>query len=388
MQYGLFLFGAVPMPDAGGGPPAPTDRRASKEIIWDTTERLVDIGVQAERAGFDYFFLTEHHFQHEGYEVVPNSLMVGLVVAERTDRIKIGALVHVVPQWHPLRFAEDFATLHNFSGGRAVMGIGRGSVAREAMPLGAMIGSTDDPARRAEQDEHNRAMYDEAVDVIRLALDNERFSYRGRHFTLPPDGIADRGSTVTELTLVPRPLYPYEIWQTITSPATLEAVPRRRFGGVWWNLHPDFLAEQWTRFGEIWAEANGEELPPGDKRMLVVQIRVEDTHEKAVARSRPAHDEFWKFLGPYGRSRGYKGPDGKRAGDGFHPTLEISMEQRICLVGTADDVAEQLADRISGLDARCVTLFPMCVGDSYGDYAEQISRYHDDLLPQLPAATR
>jgi len=383
VHFGLFLFGAVPMPDAGGGPPAPKDRRADNDLIWDTTERLVDMGVQAEAAGFEYYFLTEHHFQHEGYEVVPNALMVGLVVAERTERIKIGALVHVVPQWHPLRFAEDFATLHNFSGGRAVMGVGRGTVPREAIPLGAIVGSTDDPERRARQDAENRAKYDEAIEVVRLALDNERFSFRGEHYQFPPDGIPDRDGFVEELTLTPRPRYPYEVWQTITSPPTLEAVPRRGFGGVWWNLHPDFLREQWHRFAEVWHETHGVELAPGDKRMLAIQLRIDDTHEKAVARTRGPHDEFWKFLGPYGRLRGYKGPDGKRATDDFHPTLEDSMEQRICLVGTADEVAEQLADRIDELDARHVSIFPMCLGDDYDDYAEQISRYAEDLLPQL-----
>ncbi|MDH4076226.1 MAG: LLM class flavin-dependent oxidoreductase, partial [Acidimicrobiia bacterium] len=140
MQVGVFLFGAVPMPDAGAGDPQPTDRRASKEAVWHTTERLVDVGVLADQLGYDYFFLTEHHFQHEGYEIVPNALMLGLVLAERTERIRIGALVHVLPNWHPLRFAEDFATLHNFSGGRAVLAVGRGTVPRETMPLGAVVG--------------------------------------------------------------------------------------------------------------------------------------------------------------------------------------------------------------------------------------------------------
>jgi len=368
------------MPDAGAGLPAPKDRRARNDVIWHTTERLVDMAVETEKAGFEYFFLTEHHFQHEGYEVVPNSLMVGLVVAERTERLKIGALVHVVPQWHPLRFAEDFATLHNFSGGRAVMGIGRGTVPREAIPLGAMVGSTDDPIKRAEQDALNRAKYDEAIDVVTMALNNERFSYEGKFYTFPQAGIPDRGGFAEQLTLTPRPLHPYEVWQTITSPPTLEAVPKRGFGGVWWNLHPDFLREQWIRFGEVWEQAHAEPLAAGDKRMLVIQIRVEDTHKQAKDRARAPHDEFWKFLGPYGRLRGYKGPDGNRATDTFHPTLEDSMDQQICLVGTVDEVAEQLSSRIADVDARYVTFFPMCLGDEYEAYEDQIHRYAD-LVP-------
>jgi len=379
----VFLLGAVPMPDAGPGDPQPTDRRASNELVWETTERLVDLGVVADRLGYDYFFLTEHHFQHEGYEVIPNAILAGLVVAERTERIKIGALVHVLPQWHPLRFAEDFATLHNFSGGRAVLAIGRGTVPREAAPLGATVGSTDDPAKRAEQDQRNRDMFAEAIEVVDLALKRERFSFHGRHFDVPPAGIPDRGGEVEELTLTPRPLWPFEEWQTISSPPTLEAVARRGVGGIWWNIHPDFLRAQWDEFGRIWEEEHETALGAGEQRMMVLNVRVEDTHEAAVAAARPGFDEHWKFLGPYGRTKGFKGPDGEPAPNGWLPTLEVAMEQRIQLVGTPDDVAEQIVDRMSQVDATHITLYPQCMGDAYEVFEEQLARIAEEVLPQV-----
>jgi alkanesulfonate monooxygenase SsuD/methylene tetrahydromethanopterin reductase-like flavin-dependent oxidoreductase (luciferase family) len=383
LQVGLFLLGAVPMPDAGPAEPRPTDRRADNDTVWDTTERLVGAGCVADRLGYDYYFLTEHHFQHEGYEVIPNSLMVGLVVAERTERIKIGALVHVLPQWHPLRFAEDFATLHNFSGGRAVMALGRGTVPREAIPLGAVIGSTDDPAGRAEQDALNRDLFAEAVQVVDLALNEERFSFHGTHYDLPPPGIPDRGGTVTELTLTPRPRFPYEEWQTISSPPTLEAVARRGVGGVWWNLHPDFLLAQWDDFARIWSDEHGTELGAGQRRMVVLNVRIDDTREAAMAAARPGFDEHWKFLGPYGRTRGFKGPDGQPAPSGWIPTLEDAMDQGLALVGTADDVAEQVAGRIAALGATTVTIHPLCLGDPYDRIEEQVVRFAEDVRPLL-----
>jgi alkanesulfonate monooxygenase SsuD/methylene tetrahydromethanopterin reductase-like flavin-dependent oxidoreductase (luciferase family) len=107
------------MDDVGSGPPASMDRRYDNDAVWHATERLVGAGSTAERLGYDSYWLTEHHFQHEGYEVVPNGLMLGAVIAERTERIRLGMAFNIIPQWHPLRFAEDFSTLHNFSGGRA-----------------------------------------------------------------------------------------------------------------------------------------------------------------------------------------------------------------------------------------------------------------------------
>ena len=128
MHTGVFLFGGGEMTDAGPGPPAPTDRRYDSRKIWETTERIIDMGVVSEQLGFDSYWLTEHHFQYEGYEVIPNGILIGAILAERTKRIKIGMAFNVVPQWHPLRLAEDFATLHNISGGRGILGVGRGTV--------------------------------------------------------------------------------------------------------------------------------------------------------------------------------------------------------------------------------------------------------------------
>ena len=103
------------------------------------------------------FWLTEHHFQYEGYEVIPNGILFGAVLAERTKRIKIGAMFHIVPQWHPLRFAEDFATMHNLSGGRGVLGVGRGTVPREAQPLGTRVGQLRQPRQGRRRPHQPRA---------------------------------------------------------------------------------------------------------------------------------------------------------------------------------------------------------------------------------------
>ena len=74
---------------------------------------------------------------------------------------------------------------------------------------------------------------------------------------------------------------------------------------------------------------HGVALAPHEKRMLVVATRVEDTYEKARQTALPGHDEFWKFLGPYGWSRGYMGEDGKPAKPGLIPTLDESIERGI-----------------------------------------------------------
>ena len=383
MRTGVFLFGGVEFPDAGAGPPSPTDRRYGHKEAWRATERIIDMGVVCDRLGFDSFWLTEHHFQHEGYEVVPNGILVGAILAERTELIRIGMAFNVVPQWHPLRLAEDFATLHNISGGRGILGVGRGTVPREAETLGTKIGSFDNPDKAAA-DEYNRKQFDEAMQVIRAALDNETFSFHGEVYDLPPAGIPDRGGFVTELSLVPRPLHPYEIWQAVTSPPTLEQVPRWGWGGVFWNNHHSFVKMRWEQFAEIYAATHGRELQRGEHRLLVVSVRVEDTFEEAVASVRDGHDEFWKFLGPYGWSKGYMGADGRPAKPGLIPTLEDSIDQKTMLVGSGEQVAEAINWYDEQIGLENVLLFPAMPGDRYEKAEEQLHRIAEEVLPLLP----
>ena len=85
IKLGAFFFGGVEMDDAGAGPPAPMDRRYTHEQCWKATLDYIDSAVEADRLGYDSFWTTEHHFQHEGYEVIPNGLQLSTWIAARTS---------------------------------------------------------------------------------------------------------------------------------------------------------------------------------------------------------------------------------------------------------------------------------------------------------------
>ena len=115
--------------------------------------------------------------------------------------------------------------------------------------------------------------------------------------------------------------------------------------------------------------------------MLVVSVRIEDTHEEAMRTARNGHDEFWKFLGPYGWSRGYMGADGKPVPAGLIPSLEESMAQRTILVGTPEEVAAQVQEYKDLLGIEYLTLFPHLVGDPYSKAVEQMDRFANEVMP-------
>ncbi|MDO8363811.1 MAG: LLM class flavin-dependent oxidoreductase [Actinomycetota bacterium] len=383
MKLGAFFFGGVEMPDAGAGAPHPMDRYYDNATCWDATEKYIQAAVAADELGYESFWTTEHHFQYEGYEVIPNGILIAAWIAARTKQIKIGTMTNVVTQWNPLRLAEDFATMHNLSGGRGIMGVGRGTVPREILHLNdfhVSIGSHDNPDQAAD-DQVNREYFEESMEIVRIALAEEWFSFSGKYFQLPQPGIPDRGTTVQRLTLVPRPIYPYEIWQAVTSPPTLDYVPMVDHGAVFWNQNPVYIKRMWDRYGELHAQHHNSNLTPGERRMLVLSVRVEDTHEEAMRTARSGHDEFWKFLGPYGWSRGYMGDDGKPVGPGLIPTLEESIKQKTILVGTPEEVAAGVQYYKDLLGMEYLTIFPHLAGDPYSKAIEQMGRFANDVLP-------
>ena len=120
----------------------------------------------AERYGLDAIWLAEIH-QQANRSVLSAPMTVASAIAARTSRIKIGTAVQVLPLCHPLRLAEESATVDQISRGRLMMGVGRSGNARAYAAYGVPYSES-------------RERFYETLEVLKLAWTQPAFSYEGK----------------------------------------------------------------------------------------------------------------------------------------------------------------------------------------------------------------
>ena len=125
-KFGSLYAGHVDMDDVGYAGTPVNERSFSDDILASVFPKSEAIVQLMDRMGYHSFWTAEHHFQTEGYECIPNNLLLFVHLAHLTKNIKLGCGFNIAPMWHPLRLAEDFATADILSEGRIIFGMGRG----------------------------------------------------------------------------------------------------------------------------------------------------------------------------------------------------------------------------------------------------------------------
>jgi alkanesulfonate monooxygenase SsuD/methylene tetrahydromethanopterin reductase-like flavin-dependent oxidoreductase (luciferase family) len=307
--------------------------------------------------------------------VVPNVILLNAVLAQRTRRIQLGALIHVLTAWHPIHFAEDYALADVLSGGRLLCGLGRGTEERESNVFGVNVGYNNNA-----DDVHNRDIFEEQVEIFKAATSNDRFAYRGEHYTIPPEGLTFRGEPVREFPLVPRPINtPVRIYQPISSEETLLYAARHRHVGVLANHPWERMVPWWRRYGAVVEEIHGTTLRPGEDRMLQVQLHLADSAEQAIRTARRGHDELTKLLWPNIIRR-------NPSLAGRPPfTLEERMAGKSWIVGTSEQARDTLLEMQAELGFEALVIFPHLPGMRRSETLEQLERFWAEVRPALAA---
>ena len=175
-SFGVQYAGYIDMAHVGYDGTPVNERWFPNECLSEVFANTRDLARLVEDLGYDMLWTAEHHFQREGYECIPNVLLLNVYLAAHTTRLKLGCGFNITPMWHPLRLAEDFAMADILTGGRVIFGVGRGYHTREVETFGAPM----------LDGEANRELFEEQVEIILKAFNEESFSHQGKYYTLPP----------------------------------------------------------------------------------------------------------------------------------------------------------------------------------------------------------
>lgn len=386
-KFDSLFAGHIDMDNVGYAGTAVNDRRFSNERLVSVFEKAQAMAQVMDRLGYDTFWTAEHHFQHEGYECIPNVLMLALHLAHVTKRLHFGCGFNITPMWHPLRLAEDFATADILTGGRVTFGVGRGYHTREVETFGAPL--LDQPA--------NRELFEEQVDLIFKAFNEESFSHHGKHYTIPPR-VPYRGYELQELTVVPRPLrQPVECWQPIQggTQRAMDFMAKHGIKGVVGGGSAEGGAMH--RVVIAWQEAQaryGRHLELGEDLCFGFHFYIADDREQGIREAAKYYEENMKMFGPLRLVRAITDEqidimaDPSKAPHAKLPRIEDAINSGGFLCGAPEQIIEhlkKLEEKYPGLERVSVSL---SVGVPQAVAVEQLERFGTEVMPAFTKAAQ
>jgi len=239
--------------------------------FYESRLRLLE---KYDAAGFYSYHLAEHHATPLGTVPCPSVFLAAL--AQRTRRIRFGPLVYVLPLYHPLRLYEEICMLDHMSGGRLMLGVGRGAALFEHARYGIEAASAPATAQ---------AMYHECFDVLMRACEADVLDFDGKFYQF-------KDFVITAKPLQ-RPHPP--IWYGAPNPEAIGWAAPRSVNVV--SLGPAARARDISiRYRKEWGELRrkGEDLPMiGITRHIVVA----ETDAEAQRIAREAYPPWREAIG-------------------------------------------------------------------------------------------
>jgi alkanesulfonate monooxygenase SsuD/methylene tetrahydromethanopterin reductase-like flavin-dependent oxidoreductase (luciferase family) len=230
----------------------------------------LDLAVAAEAAGIGHYHVTEHHGTPLSVCPSPNLFLAAL--SQRTSVMRIGALVHVLPAYEPMRLVEEIAVLDQLTGGRLDVGVGRGVSPYELAHFGVDAGQS-------------RAIFTETLELVTRALATGRLRHTG---TLLRDYDA-------ELSVGPvqKPHPPLWYASSNTESAEWAGANNINFVGRWnAGAFAAAAAGYWNAWGSRPDAATG----PPPRIGTAAHIFIGENDAEAVERFRKANDVFARRL--------------------------------------------------------------------------------------------
>jgi alkanesulfonate monooxygenase SsuD/methylene tetrahydromethanopterin reductase-like flavin-dependent oxidoreductase (luciferase family) len=372
-RFHVLYVGQIPLENIGrNGTPA-NDRRYSSERLGEVFAITRDVAQHMDRLGYHALWTAEHHFQHEGYECLPNLIQLGLWLATQTQRLKFGCAFNVLPMWHPIRLAEDYAMADIVTDGRVIMGVGRGYHTREVETFGAPLLDAD----------ANRAYFEEQLQLLLHCFNDESFHFKGKYFECPPP-VPYRGYDLKQISVVPRPKHlPVDIWMPIASGKTIDMMAKYGLKAMV-TLNGEKILDDVVRAFQAAYARVGVEKRLGQDMIWGAGLYLAPTQEEAIRRVEPAHDERYKWFAPFGFVR-YADEQGRTWGTpgapSRTPSLRDGVQQKAWFCGPPG----QVIDGIKSIEAKYPGLEDFMIHWAEGlhpeEFKQQLAQFAAEVMP-------
>jgi alkanesulfonate monooxygenase SsuD/methylene tetrahydromethanopterin reductase-like flavin-dependent oxidoreductase (luciferase family) len=267
----------------------------------------------AEELGFDAVWLGELHFQKDR-SVLASPLVVAAAIAAETRRVKIGIAVQVLPLSHPLRLAEDVATVDHLSRGRLDFGVGRSGLPGHYQGFNIPYGESRD-------------RFSETLEILLKAWTQERFSHDGRYFQF------------RDVCVLPKP------YQKPHPPLRIAATTQETYPMVGGLGYPLFVAVRTTSipdlrrflggYHEAWRAAGH---PGRGDVALLVPVYVADTARRAREEPEASTMHWFRSIGEALKRSPTQRPEAER----FATISYDEVLAELAVYGSPEAVAERL----------------------------------------------
>lgn len=310
----------------------------------------VALAEAAEGAGFDAFWVSEHHGLPDAY--LPSPLLLLAALATATERITLGTGLALAPLHHPLRLAEDAAVVDQLSDGRLVLGLGLGYAGHEYTAFGV------DTARRG-------AVLSDLVPFLRRAWAGEAFDWTGPAYT------------GRDLRVTPTPVRPegIPVWLGGYAPAALRRARDLADGHLIGRADDVILDELLP----VWSEPVGR---PFTVAVNALVLLTDDPADAEAARRGYAYTQ-----GAYeAMQAGGIAHAGLVAPDGTQPVDAAGVDRYMQAIGDVDTVVAALAGLLERLPAwadQHLVLRVLFPEPDVDRQARRIERLGRDVLPRL-----
>lgn len=362
MQVGV-LVGSYNTPDwlrlLKGNPDEPP---ATPDYVFVNQAKA--LGEMVEPLGFDSLWTTEHY--GSPYSMSTNPLLWLAYWAARTERIDLGSAVVVAPWWNPVRLAHEISMLDILLGGnrRLLVGLGRGVAAHEYESLGIPR-------------DKSREYFAEVLEILRRADAQERFSFDGEIFKIPPTSIRPQGPHKGRLL--------DDVRAAFTTRRSAELAAEAGLGQLFVAGEPiDQMREQVRQFNEIRADRG---MAPDQPTLLLwsycaeTQEGVEEGYSYFGAHARDANNHYFKWNTPgFAGVKGYEDyvKDSQNAADSTPYDRRDTQP-----IGTPDQIIKRIEELRSATDMGYLVIH-VTYGGMPPEKAERSMRlFAKEVLPAL-----